>query len=151
MVGGGRLMIVGPLLVFGGTITLPWQAFQSQLLPHDGSQKSPGHQFSPGSAWATALPPRPVKPNAAAIAADAIALLANLFMGLCVRREAMRWPCGSYRPDEKPATARRSPLAGWAPKDVTPFQFRCADCGSAYSARLAGAAVDVGAWPTRAV
>jgi hypothetical protein len=82
---------------------LPWQAFQSQLLPHDGSQKSPGHQFGPGCAWASALPPRPVKPNAAAIAADAIALLANLFMGLCVRRDAMRCPRGSYRPDEKPA------------------------------------------------
>ena len=60
---------------------MPWQAFQSQLVPHDGSQKSPGHQFSPGCAWASVAPPRPVNPNAAAIAADAIALLANLFMG----------------------------------------------------------------------
>lgn len=60
---------------------MPWQAFQSQLFPHDGSQKSPGHQFSPGIAYASALPPRPANPNAAAIAADAIALLANLFMG----------------------------------------------------------------------
>jgi hypothetical protein len=130
---------------------LPWQAFQSQLLPHDGSQNSPGHQFGPGCAWASALPPRAAKPNAAAIAADAIALLASFFMGLCVRRDAMRGPCGFYRPDEKPAVARRSRLAGWAPKDVAPFQFGCADCGSAYSARLACAAVDVRAWPTRAV
>ena len=37
-------------MLFGGTTTLPWQAFQSQLLPHDGSQKSPGHQFGPGCA-----------------------------------------------------------------------------------------------------
>ena len=82
MIGGGRLMIVGPLvMLFGGTITLPWQLFQSQLVPHDGSQKAPGHQFSPGSACASALPPRPANPNAAAIAADATALLANLFMG----------------------------------------------------------------------
>jgi hypothetical protein len=29
---------------------LPWQAFQSQLVPHEGSQKSPGHQFGPGCA-----------------------------------------------------------------------------------------------------
>ena len=49
MIGGGRLMIVGPLvMLFGGTITLPWQAFQSELVPQDGSQKSPGHQFGPG-------------------------------------------------------------------------------------------------------
>jgi hypothetical protein len=59
---------------------LPWHPFQSQLVPHDGSQKSPGHQFSPGSAWASGTPPRPANPNAAAIAADAIAQLANLFM-----------------------------------------------------------------------
>jgi hypothetical protein len=50
MIGGGRLMMVGPLLVFGGNTELPWQAFQSELVPHDGSQKSPGHQGSPGSA-----------------------------------------------------------------------------------------------------
>jgi hypothetical protein len=50
MIGGGRLMIVGPLVVFGGITELPWQAFQSQLFPQDGSQKSPGHQFGPGCA-----------------------------------------------------------------------------------------------------
>lgn len=73
--------MVGPLVTFGGTTVLPWQAFQSQLVPHDGSQKSPGHQFGPGSAWASGTVPRPANPNAAAIAADAIAQLANLFMG----------------------------------------------------------------------
>ena len=51
MIGGGRLMIVGPLMMFGATATPPWQAFQSQLVPHEGSQKSPGHQlFCPGCA-----------------------------------------------------------------------------------------------------
>jgi hypothetical protein len=49
--GGGRFTIVGPLLMMVGGNTLPWQAFQSQLVPHDGSQKSPGHQLLiPGSA-----------------------------------------------------------------------------------------------------
>jgi hypothetical protein len=82
-------MMVGPLLMIVGGSELPWQAFQSQLLPHDGSQKSPGHQFNPGSAWASGAPPRPANPNAAATAADAIAQLANFFMshayraGLC--------------------------------------------------------------------
>jgi hypothetical protein len=81
MTGGGRLTIVGPLVMLFGGSTLPWQLFQSQLLPHDGFQKSPGHQLIPGIALASALAPRPVNPNAAAIAAEAIALLANLFMG----------------------------------------------------------------------
>jgi hypothetical protein len=145
--------MVGPLVMVGGDATLPpWHAFQSQLVPHDGSQKSPGHQlFCPGCACASALPPRPANPNAAAIAADAIALLANLFMELWVRPEAMRRPSGAYRPDEKSAVARRSRLAGWAPEEVTPFQFGCADCGSAYSARVAGAAIDIRARPPRAV
>jgi hypothetical protein len=42
--------MVGPLLVFGGVIHVPWQLFQSQFCPHDGSQKSPGHQFGMGRA-----------------------------------------------------------------------------------------------------
>jgi hypothetical protein len=83
MTGGGRLTMVGPLLMmFGGSATLPWHEFQSQLVPHDGFQKSPGHQLIPGIACASALPPRPANPNAEAIAADAIAVLANLFMGI---------------------------------------------------------------------
>lgn len=73
--------MVGPLVVFEGGVQLLWQAFQSQLVPQDGSQKSPGHQFSPGCAWPSVAPPTPVNPKAAAIAADAIAQLANLFMG----------------------------------------------------------------------
>jgi hypothetical protein len=80
MTGGGRCTIVGPLLMMVGGTTLAWQEFQSQLVPHDGSQKSPGHQFNPGSAWASGTPPRPANPNAADIAADTIAQLANLFM-----------------------------------------------------------------------
>jgi hypothetical protein len=32
-------------MMFVGGSQAPWQAFQSQLVPHDGSQKSPGHQF----------------------------------------------------------------------------------------------------------
>src|SRR4051794_7279194 len=62
----------------GGTTELAWQAFASQLVPHDGSQKSPGHQFGPGCARASAMPPNP---KAAAIAADAMTQLASLFMG----------------------------------------------------------------------
>jgi hypothetical protein len=50
MIGGGLLTMVGPLLMIVGATELPWQAFQSQLLPHDWSQKSPGHQFGPGCA-----------------------------------------------------------------------------------------------------
>ncbi len=48
---GGRWTMVGPLLLtFGGKAELPWQEFGSQLVPHDGSQESPGHQFGPGCA-----------------------------------------------------------------------------------------------------
>jgi hypothetical protein len=43
-------MMVGPLLMIVGGVELVWQAFQSQLVPHDGFQKSPGHQLNPGCA-----------------------------------------------------------------------------------------------------
>jgi hypothetical protein len=68
----------GPLLMIVGATESPWQTFQSQFDPHAGSQKSPGHQFGPGCASASAMPPNP---KAAAIAADAMTQLANLFMG----------------------------------------------------------------------
>lgn len=42
--------MVGPLVMFAGGTTPPWQVFQSQLDPHDGFQKSPGHQFGVGLA-----------------------------------------------------------------------------------------------------
>jgi hypothetical protein len=81
---------------------LPWQSFQFKLVPHDGSQKSPGHQFGPGCACASAMPPNP---KAAAIAADAMAQLANLFMGyaylarLCARPAD---PVGRMRARRRP-------------------------------------------------
>ena len=125
MTGGGRCTIVGPLLMMVGGTTLAWQEFKSQLVPHDGSQKSPGHQFSPGGcAWASGTPPRPVNPNAAAVAADAIAQLVNLLMRLSIRGEAMRQPSDPCWPDEN---AARSGLTGRTPKEVTALQFCCAD------------------------
>jgi hypothetical protein len=36
--------MVGPLLMLGGACQVPWHPFQSQLFPHVGFQKSPGHQ-----------------------------------------------------------------------------------------------------------
>ena len=99
MIGGGRCTIVGPLLMIVGGNTLPWQEFQSQLVPHDGSQKSPGHHCGPGgSAWASGTPPRPVNPNAAAIAADAIALLANQFMAYAYGTRLCASPADPFDP-----------------------------------------------------
>jgi len=74
--------MVGPLVMLAGGTTLPWQVFQSQLDPHDGFQKSPGHQFGVGLACASVTSPRPANPKLAAITAAAIALLAYLFMVL---------------------------------------------------------------------
>ncbi|BBX45519.1 hypothetical protein GCM10009641_52830 [Mycobacterium cookii] len=67
-------------MIVGDGTQAPWQLFKSQLDPHDGSQKSPGHQRGMGCAWAAVTPPKPAKPTAAAIAADAIARPADLFM-----------------------------------------------------------------------
>jgi hypothetical protein len=57
--------MVGPLLMIGGACQVPWQAFQSQLSPHAGSQKSPGHQLmlGPGCAWASVGRPNRPTPN----------------------------------------------------------------------------------------
>jgi hypothetical protein len=74
--------MVGPFTMFAGGTTPPWQAFQSQLDPHDGSQKSPGHQFGVGAACASVTLPRPTNPKPAAITAVAIAQFAYLFMVL---------------------------------------------------------------------
>jgi hypothetical protein len=72
--------MVGPFVMFAGGTTPPWQVFQFQLDPHDGSQKSPGHQFGVGCACASVTPPKPANPKLAAITAVAIAQLAYLFM-----------------------------------------------------------------------
>jgi hypothetical protein len=74
--------MVGPLLMLGGACQVPWHAFQSQLSPHAGSQKSPGHQFmlGPGCASASVAAAIPTHPKPAAITAVAAIQLANLFM-----------------------------------------------------------------------
>src|SRR6185312_16080367 len=46
------------------------------------------------------------------------------------------------------AAALESPLAGRAPEHVAPFQFRGADRGATHTARFAGPAVHICAWPT---
>jgi hypothetical protein len=41
--------MVGPLLMMlGGACQVAWHPFQSQLVPHVGFQKSPGHQLMLG-------------------------------------------------------------------------------------------------------
>lgn len=83
--------MVGPLLMIGGACQVPWQAFQSQLGPHAGSQKSPGHQLmlGPGCASASVAAAEPTHPKPAAITATAATLLANLFMRVWIPVQAM--------------------------------------------------------------
>ena len=95
--------MVGPLLMIVGACQLAWHVFQSQLSPHAGSQKSPGHQLmlGPGCASASVAAAKPTHPNPAAITAVAAIQLANLFMALSIPGQAMRPPSRSLRSDEQ--------------------------------------------------
>src|SRR5271166_6068162 len=89
--------------MLGGACQLPWHAFQSQLVPHDGSQNWPGHQgmAGPGCASASVAAAKPAHPKPATITAAAATLLANLFMWLWIRAQPMRSPSRPLRSDEQ--------------------------------------------------
>jgi hypothetical protein len=82
---------------------LPWQAFQSQLFPHVGSQNWPGHQGmgAPGSARASVAAPTPANPKPAAITVAAIAQLANLFMPIWISGQTVCLPSRPLCSDEQ--------------------------------------------------
>jgi hypothetical protein len=82
---------------------VPWHAFQSQLSPHAGSQKSPGHQFmlGPGCASASVAAAKPTHPKPAAVTAVAAIQLANLFMRIWISGQGMCLPSRPLCSDEQ--------------------------------------------------
>jgi hypothetical protein len=100
--GPGRIT-VGAGLLLEGACHVPWHAFQSQLGPQPGSQKSPGHQLmlGPGCASASVAAAKFTHPKPAAITAVAAIQLANLFMRIWIRGQAMWPPSRPLRSDEQ--------------------------------------------------
>jgi hypothetical protein len=94
--------MVGPLLMIVGC-QLAWHEFQSQLSPHAGSQKSPGHQLmlGPGCASASVAAAKPTHPKPAANTAVAAIQLANLFMRIWISGQAMCLPSRCWCSDEQ--------------------------------------------------